>query len=45
MLLVCHLALRNHVIKQLNEFMIKNPSRYVTILPGLVAMDPVIVEI
>ena len=35
----------HHVIKALNDFMDKNLSMYVTILPSLVAIGTVIVEI
>ena len=34
----CHVALQDHVLKGLNDFMVRSPSRYVTILPSLVAM-------
>ena len=45
MVYVCHVTLQNHVIKVLNNFMVRSPSRYVTTLPSLVAIDTVAVEI
>ena len=44
MAFVCHVTLQDHVIKVLNDLMIRNPSRYVTILLSLVAIDPVLVD-
>ena len=34
MVFVSHVTLRDHVIKALNDFMGRNPLRYVTILPS-----------
>ena len=45
MVFVCHVTLEDHMIKVLNDFMVGSPSRYVTILPSLVAIDRVILEI
>ena len=42
---VCHVILQDHIIKALYGFMIKNLSRYTTILASLVAIDIVVVEI
>ena len=39
-----HVTLKDHVIKALNEFMLSRPSRYVTILPSLVAIGTVMVD-
>ena len=44
MALVWHLSLQDHVIKALNDFMVRSLSRYVTI-PSLVNIGTVIVEI
>ena len=41
---VCRMILKDHMIKRLNDFMVRSSSRYVTILPSLVAIDPVVVE-
>ena len=45
MVFVCHMTLEDHIIKALHDFMIKNLSRYITILANLVAIDIVVVEI
>ena len=45
MILVCHEILQDQVIKRSCNFMGRNPSRYVTILPSLVVIDTVVVEI
>ena len=45
MVFVYYVTLQNHVIKLLNDFMVRSPSRYVTILPSLAAMGPVMVDI
>ena len=45
MVFVCHVTLQDHVIKALSNFMVKSPTKYVTILPSLVAIGTVIVEI
>ena len=42
---VSHMNLQDHVIKALNDYMVKSPSRYVTILPSLVAIGTVVVKI
>ena len=44
MVFVYHVTLKDHVIKALNEFMVSSPSRYVTILPSLVAIGTVMVD-
>ena len=38
MVFVCHVTLQYHVINVLNDFMARNPSRYITILPNFAAM-------
>ena len=43
MVLVCHVILQNHVIKDSSDFIAKNPFRKVTILPTFVATDTVVV--
>ena len=45
MVLFCHVILKGHVIKVLNDFMINSLSRYVTILPSLVVICTVAIEI
>ena len=45
MISVCHVALQDHVIKALNEFMIRSPSRIVTIVPSLMATSIEVVEV
>ena len=45
MVFACHMALQDHVIKALNDFAVRSPSRYVTIPPNLVAIVTVTVEI
>ena len=45
MVFVCHMMFQDHVINVINDFMVKSPSRYVTILPNLVAICTVAVEI
>ena len=42
---VCHVTLRDHVIKALNDFIARSSLRYVTILPGLAAIGTVVVKI
>ena len=42
---VCHVTLQDDVIKALNDFMVRSPSRYVTILPNLVAISTAILDI
>ena len=42
---VSHMNLQDYVIKALNDYMVKSPSRYVTILPSLVAIGAVVVKI
>ena len=44
MVFVCDVILQDHVIKALYDFMIRNLSRYITILASLVTIDNVIVE-
>ena len=45
MILVCHVILLDHVIKGSCDFIGKNPSTYVIILLGLVAINTLIAEI
>ena len=45
MVSVCHVTLQDHLIKVLNDFIVRNPTRYVTILPGLVAIGIVAMDI
>ena len=45
MVLVSHVISQDHVIKVKNYIMVRNRSRYVTILPSLVATGIVAVEI
>ena len=55
MVLACHVILKYHVIKAMggpkcphkkkkNDFMVRSPSKYVTILPSLVNIDTGIVK-
>ena len=45
MIFVFHLTLQDHIMKLLNDFMVRSPSKFVTILPSLVTKDTVVVEI
>ena len=45
MVFVSHVTLQNQVIKALNDFMVRRTSRYVTILPILVAISNVVMKI
>ena len=45
MVFVYHVTLQDHVIKALNDFMVRSPSRYVTTLPLFVAISNVVVKI
>lgn len=45
MVFVFHVTLQEHVIKALYDLMVKNPSRYVTILPSVVALDTEIIAV
>ena len=45
MVFVCLVTLQDHVTNTLYDFMVRNPSRYVTILTSLKAIDSVVVEI
>ena len=45
MVFVCHLILQDHVIIIINDFMIRRPLRYVTILLGFAAIDSVAMKI
>ena len=45
MVFVCHVTLEDHVIKALNNFVVRSPSGKIVVLPSLVAMDTVVVEI
>ena len=40
-----HVTLYDHMIKALNDFMVRNNSRDIITLPSLVAIVPVVVEI
>ena len=42
---VGHVTIQDHVIKELNDFMVWCPSRKLTTLPTLVAIGTVLVEI
>ena len=44
MVLVCHMNLQDHKIKASCDFMIRSPSRLVTILPSLTVTGTVVVE-
>ena len=41
---VCHVTLKDYMIKASYNFMITSLSRYITILASLVAIDTVVVE-
>ena len=45
MVFVCRVTLQDYVIKELNDFMVRSPTRYFTILPSLLAIGTVAVEI
>ena len=45
MVFICPVTLQDYAIKALSNFMVKSPTRYITILPSLVAIVTVIVEI
>ena len=45
MVFVYHVALQDNVIKALNNFMVRNPSRSLANLPSLVAMSTMVVQI
>ena len=45
MLLICHVILQDHLMKEQGNFMGRNPPRLVTILPRLMATGTVVVEI
>ena len=45
MVFVCHVTLQDYAIKAMYNFMIRNLSRYITILASFVAIDTVVVEI
>ena len=42
---LCHVTLQVHVIKVLNDFMVRSSSRQLIILPSLVAVGTIVVEI
>ena len=44
MVFVCHMILQDQVIKASNDFMVRSPSKYLTILPCLVAIGTVVAE-
>ena len=41
MVLICHVTLQDHMNKLLNDFLVRTPARYVTILPSLLAIGTV----
>ena len=45
MVFVCHVTFQDHVIRALFDFIIRSPSRYVTIVPRLVAIGTVVLKI
>ena len=45
MIFACHVTLQDHVVKAYHDFMIKSLSKYVTILPSLMAIGTRVVEI
>ena len=45
MVSVRHVTLQDHLIKVLNDFMVRSPSMYVTIVPNLVVIGSVVVNI
>ena len=45
MLVVYQVTVKDRVIKVLSDFMVRSPSRQVTILPSLVAIGTMFVEI
>ena len=45
MVFVCHITLQVHVIKAFYDFMVRSLSRYITILPSLVAIGTMIVGV
>ena len=44
MAFVCHVTLQDHEIKALNNFMVRSPLSYVTILPSLMAIGTVVMK-
>ena len=44
LVLVCHVILQDHVIKQSCDFLGRSPSKPVTILQNLVAIATLVVE-
>ena len=45
MISVRHVTLQDHLIKALNNFMVRSPSMYVTIVPNLVVIGSLVVNI
>ena len=45
MVFVCHITLQVHVIKGFYDFMVRSLSRYITILPSLVAIGTMVVGV
>ena len=45
MIFACHVTLQEHVVKAHIDFMVRSLSKYVSILPSLVAIGTLIVEI
>ena len=45
MVFLCHMTLQDLVIIMFNDFVVRRPLRYVTILPRLVTIGTVAVEI
>ena len=45
MVSVRHATLQDHLIKALNDFMVRSPSMYFTIVPNVVVIGSVVVNI
>ena len=45
MVFFSHVTLQDHMIKALNYFIVRSPSRYATILTSLVVIGTVVVKI
>ena len=45
MVFVCHMTLKDHMIKALNDFIVRSILRQVFILSSLMAIDTIVVEI
>ena len=44
MFFLCHVILQDHLIKAFNDFMVRSPSRYITIVPNFVAIYLLVVD-